>query len=153
MGYVDGDGFLYISGRIKEQYKLLNGKYVVPTPLEEKLKLSPFIANVMVYGMNQNFNVALVIPDFESLEKWAQEKGLHTDDREKLLARPEVQDLYQQQLDEWSAEFKQYEKVRKFTLGTEDFSIENGMLTPSMKVKRRNVMKEYGEKIDALYAE
>ena len=71
MGYLDEDGFLYITGRIKEQYKLENGKYVVPTPLEEQLKLSPFIANVMVYGDNKPYNVALIVPDVEALKAWA----------------------------------------------------------------------------------
>jgi len=152
MGFMDGDQFLYITGRIKEQYKLLNGKYVVPTPLEEKLKLSPYISNVMIHGQNENFNVALVIPDFESLESWAKDKG-KGGDREKLLEDPEVKALMQAQIDEYSAEFKQYEKVRKFSLGLEDFSPENGMLTPTLKLKRRIVLQHYGDQIQALFDE
>ncbi|MEM9072784.1 MAG: long-chain fatty acid--CoA ligase, partial [Myxococcota bacterium] len=144
MGYLDDDGFLFISGRIKEQYKLLNGKYVVPTPLEERLKLSPYIANVMVHGANQNFNVALIIPDFPSLQDWAKEKGLDTDPS-ALVEEAAVKDLIQGEIDKYSAEFKQYEKVRKFTLGAEDFTTENGMLTPKMSVKRRVVLKAYGD--------
>ncbi len=150
MGYVDGDGFVYISGRIKEQYKLLNGKYVVPTPLEEKIKLSRFISNVMVYGMNQNFNVAVVIPDMESLGAWAAEKGLPTD-LKSLADNADVKQLLQAEIDELSAEFKQYEKVRKFAIGDEDFTPENGMLTPTLKLKRRIVLKHYQPIIDALY--
>ncbi len=151
MGYVDGDGFVYISGRIKEQYKLLNGKYVVPTPLEEKIKLSRFISNVMVYGMNQNFNVAVVIPDMESLGAWAAEKGLPTD-LKSLADNADVKQLLQAEIDELSAEFKQYEKVRKFAIGDEDFTPENGMLTPTLKLKRRIVLQHYQPVIDALYA-
>ena len=150
MGYVDGDGFVYISGRIKEQYKLLNGKYVVPTPLEEKIKLSRFISNVMVYGMNQNFNVAVVIPEMESLGAWAAEKGLPTD-LKSLADNADVKQLLQAEIDELSAEFKQYEKVRKFAIGDEDFTPENGMLTPTLKLKRRIVLKHYQPIIDALY--
>ena len=150
MGYVDGDGYVFISGRIKEQYKLLNGKYVVPTPLEEKLKLSRYITNVMVYGMNQNYNVAIVIPDLESLVPWAKERGLGSDVA-ALLENADVRQLFQDEIDQYSAEFKQYEKVRKFALGATDFTPENGMLTPTLKLKRRIVLEHYQATIDALY--
>src|SRR6185295_761026 len=75
LGVLDDDGFLFITGRIKEQYKLENGKYVAPAPLEEHLKLSPFIVNAMVYGDNRLFNVALIVPDVEALKAWAKERG------------------------------------------------------------------------------
>ncbi len=151
MGYVDGDGFLFISGRIKEQYKLLNGKYVVPTPLEEKIKLSPFIANVMVHGMNMTHNVAIVVPDFESLVPWAKANGLPTAP-ESLVKHPKAIAKIQAEVDDQSSEFRQYEKVRAVTLCAEDFTTENGMLTPSMKLKRRAVLAAFGEQLDALYA-
>src|ERR1044071_2309050 len=76
LGYLDDDGYLYISGRIKEQYKLENGKYVMPSPLEETLKLSPFIANVMIYGDARPFNVALVVPNAQALQVWAQKQNI-----------------------------------------------------------------------------
>ena len=150
MGYVDGDGFLFITGRIKEQYKLLNGKYVVPTPLEEKIKLSPFVANVMVHGMNMTHNVALVVPDFESLVPWAKEHGLPTDPA-ALVKNPKAIEKIQAEVDEQSKDFRQYEKVRAVTLVAEDFSTENGMLTPSMKLKRRAVLSAFGDELDQLY--
>ena len=150
MGYIDGDGFLYISGRIKEQYKLLNGKYVVPTPLEEKIKLSPFVANVMVHGMNMTHNVGLIVPDFESLVPWAKEQGI-TGTPEELVKHPKVIEKMQAEVDEQSKEFRQYEKVRAITLVAEDFTTENGMLTPSMKLKRRAVLAKYGQQLESLY--
>ena len=152
MGYVDPDGFLYITGRIKEQYKLLNGKYVVPTPLEEKLKLSPYIANVMVYGANQNFNVAVVIPDAESLAAWAKENGAPTDPK-KWPGDAKVRELLQSEIERCSADFKQYEKVKRFGIGDEDFTTENGMLTPTLKLKRRIVIERYQPLIDRIYAD
>lgn len=151
MGYVDDEGFLFITGRIKEQYKLENGKYVVPSPLEELLKLSPFITNVMIYGDNRPFNVALVVPDFESLKAWAKERNILTEDLSAVCALPRVHELFQRQLDEHSADFKSFEKVREFKLLHEDFTLDNGMLTPSLKLKRRVVMKEHGDLIKALY--
>src|SRR6185503_7928382 len=80
MGHLDADGYLYITGRIKEQYKLETGKYVVPTPLEEDLKLSPYIANVMLHGANRPYNVALIVPDMEALGRWAKENGVTLND-------------------------------------------------------------------------
>lgn len=151
MGHVDDEGFLHITGRVKEQYKLLNGKYVVPTPIEEKIKLSPFISNVMVYGMNREFNVAIVIPDFEVLKGWAAEKGLSTDPA-SLAKSPEVRELIEQEVNRLSADFKGYEKVRKIFIGDEDFTPDNGMLTPTLKLKRRVVQQRYNDAIESLYA-
>ena len=150
MGYLDGDGFLYITGRIKEQYKLLNGKYVVPTPLEEQIKLSPFIANVMVHGMNMVHNVAIVVPDFEMLTPWAKKHGIEGSP-EKLIAKREIRELLQKEVDEQSKGFRQYEKVKSIVLVAEDFTPENGMLTPSMKLKRREVMAKHGDAVKNLY--
>lgn len=152
MGYIDDEGFVFISGRIKEQYKLENGKYVVPSPLEELLKLSPFITGVMVYGDNRPFNVALIVPDFSSLKGWAKERDLSVSDLDALCEQPKVRELYQRQLDEHSGEFKSFEKVREFALLTEDFSTANGMLTPSLKLKRRVVMERFGDVIKGLYS-
>src|SRR5690606_11719893 len=107
MGFVDDDGYLFITGRIKEQYKLENGKYVVPSPLEEELKLSPFIANVMIHGANKPYNVALVVPDQDALKKWASENGIDLGSIEKS---DEVRKLIEKELAERSTNFKGFEK-------------------------------------------
>ncbi len=148
MGYLDEDGYLYITGRIKEQYKLENGKYVVPSPLEEELKLSPFFANVMIYGDNKPHNVALVVPDLQTLEKWAQDTGETLGD---VAKNPAVKKVLAAELERCSANFKGYEKPKDFAITTEDFTVENGLLTPTMKLKRRAVMEKYGKEIAALY--
>ena len=150
MGFLDDAGFLYITGRIKEQYKLENGKYVSPAPLEEHLKLSPYIANVMVYGDNKPYNVALIVADLPALEQWAGEHEL-TAKGEALLAEPAVMKLLEEQVAKYSSEFKQFEKIRKLALVSEDFTTANDMLTPSLKVKRRVVLKKHGEKLTSLY--
>jgi len=148
MGRLDSDGYLYITGRIKEQYKLENGKYVVPAPLEEKLKLSPLIANVMIFGDNKPHNVALVIPDPDALKAWAAEHGA---DASEAASDPKIKELMQSQLETYGKDFKGFERPRAFIIVTEDFSTENGMLTPTLKLKRRNVMEKYGDQLKALY--
>lgn len=148
MGRLDDDGYLYITGRIKEQYKLENGKYVVPAPLEEKLKLSPYIANVMIHGHNKPHNVAVVVPDPEALKAWAAEHGV---DVSQAGTDPKVKQLLQGEIDKFSKDFKGFERPKNFAVITEDFSTENDMLTPTLKLKRRNVLERYGDVIEGLY--
>jgi long-chain acyl-CoA synthetase len=148
MGYVDEDGYLYITGRIKEQYKLENGKYVVPSPLEEELKLSPFIANVMIHGANKPYNVALIVPDKSAITRWAAEKGVKIESIEKS---DDVKKLIEEELKKHSTSFKGFERPQRFALTTEDFTTDNGMLTPTLKLKRRNVLAKYEKDLDALY--
>jgi long-chain acyl-CoA synthetase len=93
LGFVDTDGYLFITGRVKEQYKLENGKYVAPAPLEESLKLSQFIANVMVHGANKPFNIAVIVPDMDTLKKWAAEKGIPTDPLPDLFNHSDTDEL------------------------------------------------------------
>ncbi|AUX45049.1 long-chain fatty acid--CoA ligase [Sorangium cellulosum] len=151
LGYLDGDGYLFITGRIKEQYKLENGKYVAPAPLEEKLKLSPLINNAMVHGDNRPFNVALIVPDMASLTAWAQGKGLSFDAPGAMLKDPRVVAHVQEEVDRICSEFKGFEKIKKIALAAEDFTAESGMLTPTLKLKRRVVLEKYGPELEALY--
>jgi long-chain acyl-CoA synthetase len=149
LGYFDDDGYLYISGRIKEQYKLENGKYVMPSPLEETLKLSPFIANVMIYGDGRPFNVAVVVPNAQALQVWADKQSvalaadLTQDDRVRALVTAEIERL--------SADFKEFEKPRAIALLAEDFTIANGLLTPTLKLKRSEAVARYSKVINELY--
>ncbi|GMR03088.1 MAG: AMP-dependent synthetase/ligase [Acidimicrobiia bacterium] len=151
LGHVDADGYLFIRGRIKEQYKLENGKYVVPSPIEEQLQLSGFISQVMVYGEQRPYNVAVVVPDFEYVKKWATDKGLDTSNIEALLSDDQVVDLLTTEINRAQSSIKHYERVRDFVLESEEFTPENGMLTPSLKIKRRAVMAKFGDRINALY--
>jgi long-chain acyl-CoA synthetase len=151
MGYVDADGFLFITGRIKEQYKLENGKYVVPVPIEEAMKLSPWLINVMVHGANRPYNVAIVVADMEKLKAWAAEKHIPVDPLPALLQHPDVIAHYREEITKHTGEIKGYERVRSFALVAEDFTVDNGLLTPKMSLKRRNVVQKYESTINALY--
>ena len=148
MGRVDSDGYVYITGRIKEQYKLENGKYVVPSPLEEELKLSKYIANAMLYGSNKPNNIALIIPDMTTLAPWCQENGVALD---QVTTDPKVNALLMAEIQAHSKSFKRYEVPEKILVSTEEFTTDNGMLTPTLKLKRNAVMKVYGERIEALF--
>jgi long-chain acyl-CoA synthetase len=147
LGHVDDDGYLYIRGRIKEQYKLENGKYVVPSPIEEQLQLSGFISQVMVYGEQRPHNVALIVPDMEYLTNWAEENNIATSDECALLDSEEVRDMLKTEIDRAQSSIKRYERVRNFVTTPDEFTPENGMLTPSLKIKRRALMAKYGESI------
>jgi long-chain acyl-CoA synthetase len=153
MGYVDPQGYLFITGRIKEQYKLENGKYVVPTPLEEALKLSPYVANVMVYGDNRPYNVALVVADVAAVRRWAESEHLRLpNDNPSLLKDDRVRRLFQSEIERRAAAFKAFESVRDFALIDTDFTADNGMLTPSLKLKRRKVVETFGSLLEQMYA-
>jgi long-chain acyl-CoA synthetase len=153
MGYLDADGFLFITGRIKEQYKLENGRYVVPVPIEEAIKLSPRVLNVMVHGQNKPYNIAVVVPEAEGLKQWAVERGLASDPYTQLLQHTDVKRLFLDEVSRFCTEIKGFEKVRDVLLVAEDFTTENGMLTPKMSLKRRAVIDRYGDSIEALYAQ
>ncbi len=148
MGHIDDDGYLFITGRIKEQYKLENGKYVVPSPLEEDLKLSPLIANIMLHGANRRHNVAILVPDLAALEKQCTKEGIVMDNIE---SSPQIKELLQKQVEKFARNFKSYEVPRNLLITLEDFTADNDMLTPSMKIKRRNILARYGEQLNALY--
>jgi long-chain acyl-CoA synthetase len=148
MGHMDADGYVYITGRIKEQYKLENGKYVVPSPLEEELKLSPYIANVMLHGANHPHNVALVVPDSDALSQWASENGVELGD---VTKNHKVKALLRAELEKYGAAFKGFERPKEFLITSEDFTTDNGMLTPTLKLKRRNVLAKYEQALESLY--
>jgi long-chain acyl-CoA synthetase len=152
LGHLDQDGYLFITGRLKEQYKLENGKYVVPGPYEERLKLSPFIASVMVHGDGRPHNVALVVPAAEALRAWAAAEGLGGRGYPELLQHPRTRQLIAAEIDRLSSQVRRYERVAAFALLAEDFTQEAGTLTPSLKVRRQAVLARWGAEVERLYA-
>jgi len=150
-GRIDEDGYLYITGRIKEQYKLENGKYVFPSSLEEDIRLVPEVANAMIYGEGRAYNVCLIVPDFIVLEKIASEIGISSNP-EDIVSNDEIQNIITGKIESYlKNKYGGYEIPRKYIFITEDFTLENGMLTQTMKLKRRSVQKKYKEQIEGLY--
>ena len=150
-GRLDKDGFLFITGRIKEQYKLENGKYVFPAAIEEEIKLHPLVENVMIHGEGQAFNVCLVVPDFSVLEKYAAEHNMPTDP-EALVQKKEITEMISGEIiKSLKGKFGGYEIPRKFLYLSENFTLDNGTLTQTMKLKRRVVLEQRKEQIMELY--
>ncbi len=151
-GRLDEDGFLHITGRFKEEYKLENGKYVHPASLEEDIKLNDYALNAMLYGDGKPYNVALVVPDFDALKPVAEKMNLGGKSPEALIKDKKIQDFISQEI---TAHLRKtyggYEIPKKFIFLPNDFSLENGMLTQTMKLKRRNVYKKYLDQLEALY--
>jgi long-chain acyl-CoA synthetase len=151
VGIVDGEGFLTITDRKKDLIVTSGGKNIAPQPIENVLKANPLFAEVVMIGDRRNFPAALVVPNFEALEKWAREKGLSFSTREELVERPEVLALYEQTIRELTPHLAQFERIKKVALLTHEFTLEAGELTPTLKVKRRVIEQKYKDVIDRIY--
>ncbi len=150
-GKLDEDGYLYVTGRLKEQYKLENGKYVFPSALEEDITLLPYIEMAMVYGDGKPYNVCLAVPDTQVLKKTAALLEVKTG-VEKLIHLPVVQQFMSAEIRKsLKGKYGGYEIPKKFIFTDELFTIENGMLTQTLKLKRRIVLDKYRDQIEALY--
>lgn len=149
-GWIDEDGYLHITGRIKEQYKLENGKYIFPSDIEEAIKLSMFIENAMVHGANRPFNIAVIAPDWLVVDPWLQEQGLPSDHNE-AIKHPKLLEKIEAEVEKTCSEFASYEVPKKLVLIPEAFSPENGILTPTLKLKRREVHRIHGDQIEACF--
>ena len=151
-GRLDEEGFLFITGRLKEQFKLENGKYVFPVAIEEDIKLNHYIENAMIYGEGREFNIALIIPDFAALDKWAEKNNLPKDHAELLKKEETKKFLENEIVSALKLTYGSYEIPRKFIFIDQPFSLDNGMLTQTMKLKRRVVLEKYKDQLEALYA-
>ncbi len=152
IGEYDDKGRLMITDRKKELIITSAGKNIAPMPIETAFNTDPYIERVILIGDNRNYLTALVSPNFEILNHWAKEKGLSFKSDQELVGLPEVKALIQQRVDMVNADLARFETIKKFTLVDHEFSEDNGVLTPSQKVKRRIVNKEYKELIENMYA-
>jgi len=152
-GRLDKDGYLFITGRIKEQYKLENGKFCFPVSLEENICLASFVQQAVVYGLNRPYNVCIVVPDFDVLLDYAKEKGLPTDIK-TLVEREDIIHMISEAVTgQLKGKFGGYEIPKKFIILPEAFSLDNGMLTQTMKLKRKVILDKLNDRIEALYKE
>ena len=152
VGEIDDDGFLRITDRIKDIIVTAGGKNVAPQPIENRLKTNDYVEQAVMIGDRRPFCVLLVVPSFPNVEAWARKIGLDVTDRKALLARRELQDLMEEQVFGQFEGLARYETPKKIGLLASPFTIEDGTLTPTQKVKRRAVESRYKEIIDTFYA-
>lgn len=152
-GRFDEDGFLWITGRIKEQYKLQNGKYVFPAVIEEEMKLMPHVANAMVYGDGKAYNVSLVFPDYEVAARWAAANGVSARPADLVANEAFTAMMARDITEHLKKTFGGYEVPKKFIFLENDFSVENNMLTQTLKLKRGVVIESYQAAINKLYVQ
>jgi long-chain acyl-CoA synthetase len=132
--------------------KTSGGKYIAPQPIENSIKQSRFVNQVMVIGDGRKFPVALVVPQMDALKSYAENKGIAYRDPVELLAHPQIISLMERQVDKFTPELAHYEKVKAVALLARELTIENGELTPTLKIRRRIVEEKYQTLIDRLYA-
>ncbi len=152
IGAIDEDGFLRITDRKKELFKTSGGKYIAPQVIEQLIKGSRFVNQVVLIGNGRKFPAALIVPDWEMLRSYADLKGIKVNGRAELCQHPRIVDLFERQIAGLTPDLAQYEKVKKIALLENELTIEGGELTPTMKVKRRVIDEKYSEVIDRIYA-
>ena len=152
IGIIDEDGFLKITDRKKSLIVTSGGKNIAPAPIELKLATSSFIEQVHVIGDKRNFLTALIVPNFDSLTSFLKNNGSDLKDPNALVDHPDVIELFNSEVDIAMSEFSNYEKIKKFTLLTEPFSIEKGEMTPKMSIVKKVVEQNYSELINKMYS-
>jgi long-chain acyl-CoA synthetase len=151
-GKLDDEGFLSITGRIKDMFKTSGGKYIVPPAIEEKfIALCPYASQFLVFGEARNFCVALIALDPDLTASWAAEQGLLAESYDELIGLQEVRDLVEEHVGRLNAELNRWETIKKWALLDRDLTVENGELTPSLKVKRAVVAERNRELLDSFY--
>jgi long-chain acyl-CoA synthetase len=153
IGTLDEDGFLRITDRKKELFKTSGGKYIAPQPIEQAIKGSRFVSQVVLIGAERKFPAALIVPVWEQLESYCKLKGIEVKSRSELCRHPRIVDLIQRQIDGLTPNLAKYEKIKKVALLENEFTIEGGELTPTLKVKRRVIDDKYKDVIERIYAE
>jgi long-chain acyl-CoA synthetase len=152
IGHLDADGYLTITDRKKELLKTSGGKYIAPQPIEQMIKGSRFVNQVVVIGDGRNFPAALIVPDWELLESYAKLKGLELHSRAEFCRHPRIIDLFERQIAARTGSLAQFEKIKRIALLDQEMTAEGGELTPTLKVKRRVVDQKYREIIDRIYS-
>jgi long-chain acyl-CoA synthetase len=153
IGEIDSEGFLKITDRKKEMFKTSGGKYIAPQLIENALKQSRFIEQVMVIGEGEKMPAALIQPDFTFAKQWAARKGITLNTNQEIAASKEVQERIKEEIDGINKKFGHWEQVKKFELTSEAWTIEGGEMTPTLKLKRKAVKEKYQKLYEKIYRE
>lgn len=151
IGVFEDGKYLKITDRKKELFKTSGGKYVAPQPIENKMKESPFVEQMMVVGAEKKFVAALIVPSIPNLKDWMLHKGIKFTTAQDAVNNPKVLELYRELIDSFNKFFNQVEQVKKFELIPNEWTIDTGELTPTLKLKRKVIMEKYKDAIDRIY--
>ncbi len=151
IGVFDAEGFLIITDRKKHLFKTSGGKYVAPTPIENLFLASKYIDQFVLIGDRRMFLTALVVPDFEALKEYADAHRISYKDEKELVKLKQINDLLEKEFNEFQKKLANFERVRKFTLLEKPFTIENGEVTPSLKIRRKVIEERYRDLIEDMY--
>jgi len=151
IGELDKDSFLKITDRKKEIFKTSGGKYVAPVPIENRMKESPFIEQMMVIGAERKFTSALIVPSHSNIKLWCDQNKLRFSSNSAIVNDAKVIAMYQSIINSFNADFNHVEQVKKFTLLPEEWTIDGGELTPTGKMKRRIILEKYKAEIEKMY--
>jgi long-chain acyl-CoA synthetase len=153
IGNIDADGYLSVTDRKKDLIKTSGGKFIAPQPIENSLKLNLLVGVAAIVGDKRKFAAVLISPNFAALEAWARENEVIFSSRAELVANPKVQALYESVVEAVNENLARFEKLKRVMVISDEFSIENGILTPTLKLRRRIVEDRYRQQVDDLYAE
>jgi long-chain acyl-CoA synthetase len=152
LGAFDSDGYLKITGRKKNLFKTSGGKYVAPEKLENLFQGDPYIYQIAVLGDGRKFIGALIVPDFARLQAYARSQGISFQNRQELVAHPDIQALIRRQVEEATRWLPRHEKIRRFILLPQEFTIASGELSVTLKVRRRVVEEKYRAQIEEMFS-
>lgn len=152
IGHIEPQGQLKITGRKKSIFKTSFGKYISPEHIENKLKESPFIDTAVVIGENQKFAAALIIPSFEHLKSWCRVKEIPYTTDEEMVKQPEIKKRIQREIDHYNTQLGDTEKIKKIRIFGQEFSVQSGELTPSMKLRRDFICSKYKDTINGIFS-
>ena len=152
IGMLTENNFLKITDRKKELFKTSGGKYVAPLPIENKLKESPFVEQVMLVGSERKFVSALIVPSFPNLRDWCRKNNIPDAGKEELLRNVKVIELFKDLVENFNKYFNHVEQVKKFELLPDEWSIDTGEMTPKLSLKRKVVIEKYRDAIERIYA-
>ncbi|MDE6395302.1 MAG: AMP-binding protein, partial [Duncaniella sp.] len=150
-GYMDAHGALFLTDRIKDLFKTSNGKYVAPQAIETRLGTDKFIEQVAVIGDSRKYVSALIVPSYAALREWADSKKIPYTSDADLAADPQVHEMMERRIESLLKGFAPYERIKRFTLMPHEFTMDNGELTNTLKIKRRVINEHYAREIEAMY--
>lgn len=153
IGSIDADGYLSVTDRKKELIKTSGGKFIAPQPIENSLKLSPLVGVAALLGDRRKFPAVIISPNFTLLEQWARENKIPFGTREELVLHPKVQELYAEIVEGINQKLARFEKLKRVIVVPDEFTVDNGALTPSLKLRRRVVEARYKQQIDDVYSQ